>query len=168
LATKLKAVLKTTAMELSYIDIAPPTWHASCQCLVPTTHYGVYHVVFLGGRRGRSQLDGSCEGTTENDGLYRFGPLERVIPYVLLVCGCVLPGDWRLHRVQKVEDGDAIQVSPIFVGAPPQPYSRPSRDYTHDTVHDLRPPAFARVMPSIPVVSESSGDLHVLYMRNAA
>jgi hypothetical protein len=31
-----------------------PTWRASCRCLVSMAHYGVYHVVLLRGRRGRS------------------------------------------------------------------------------------------------------------------
>jgi hypothetical protein len=39
---------------------------------------------------------------------------------------------------------------------------------THGVVHDLHPLASARVVPSLPVVSKSLGDLHVLWMRNAA
>jgi hypothetical protein len=38
---------KVKAMELSKVDVVAPTWRASCRCLVPTMHYGVYHAMLL-------------------------------------------------------------------------------------------------------------------------
>lgn len=74
----------------------------------------------------------------------------------------------RLQGVLEVEDGRWLccwMVSPVFVGAPPPSYSWQKMSYTHHAIHILSLPAFAGVMLTFLEVSESSGDSHILCMR---
>lgn len=64
-----------------------------------------------------------------------------------------------------MEDDYATKVCPRFRRGSPPPYCRLRVITTHDLIHDLRPPASARVMPSFLVVNESSEDLHVICIK---
>lgn len=81
--TKQWTMLKKTTMELLKIDVASPTWRASCWCRVPTTCYGDGRVALFKGRRRRLQLDGTCIARWGHKRLLMFGPLKGVIPYDL-------------------------------------------------------------------------------------
>jgi hypothetical protein len=71
--TKLKTMLKMTTMELSGVDVAPPTWRS---------YGGVPHNAF-----GRTAITITAlwfvQGTTEHNELYMFESSRGVIPYAL-------------------------------------------------------------------------------------
>jgi hypothetical protein len=82
------------AMELFKVDVAAPTWHTNCRCLVPAMNYGVYRIVLLVVARSNVARWFVMNMTKHKD-LDRFGPLRGIIPYalhtawmsLLLICG---------------------------------------------------------------------------------
>lgn len=63
-----------------------------------------------------------------------------------------------------MEDDYATKVCPRLRRGSPPPYCQ-LRVTTHDLIHDLRPLASARFMPSFLVVNESSQDLHIICIQ---
>lgn len=76
-------MLKTTAMELSKINVATATWNANYRCKVPATHYGgVPRSAFV---RTATLIVAQwyVHSKSEDEELSRFRPLMSVIPYVM-------------------------------------------------------------------------------------
>jgi hypothetical protein len=79
LGLKVIMLLKMTAMESAPINIAPPTWHASCQCLLPNrTPQGYPRDAF--GQDGIVDCNSMVYAVARREKhtrSYRFGPHER-------------------------------------------------------------------------------------------
>jgi hypothetical protein len=92
--------LKLMAIELALINDTPPTWRASCRCLVSDRTPRDTLVVLLGRMVlliiARWFVLGAQERERESQAIfYRFGPFERhntLLPGVALYVWCVTSG----------------------------------------------------------------------------